>query len=513
MMAPGRSRSRPLKKIKKAACLLAAFWGSCVASQSFAVEKALLVHWEEAELTSLARGIGQELAEEPVTGSLAAPLAGSIGGDLFIAKGLNFSVSVVETDAKFNGSTGILSKIQLNHLVINIGQIQFLNSPTKVCRNVSISTGSHILPLKVDVVPEVGDGQLILSSTNIVLSSGSSTFHADNLGPCSAGINADLFAKKLGHQAAQALKFAIAEGLAERATDTIASHLGSINQGLGSIFKLPFLQPNAPMLGASVQLVPEAVIVGPKSIDISLGAEFSFATETHLETARQFLPMFQKQKRSSSWIGITDEFLNGAVIAANDQGIFSPTLNATTVPSMIDLLKANSVQSLAPDARQRFNGSEPVSIVFGKAPKISVIYQPNGPGGIPIIDMLLDNIDIQIAVGGRPYLSTVNTMQFRFTTEMDKESNKLSLKFFDAKSKVTAYKFSKDLYPRPRDRSFDRAGFTDYLKRFVAAHYVGPNLRSGLTLPSIEIGSYYVSWQRVRMIDQMLILETSIQSE
>jgi hypothetical protein len=35
-------------------------------SQAYAVEKALHVHWEEAELESLARAIGQELAQSPL---------------------------------------------------------------------------------------------------------------------------------------------------------------------------------------------------------------------------------------------------------------------------------------------------------------------------------------------------------------------------------------------------------------------------------------------------------------
>jgi hypothetical protein len=255
------------------------------------------------------------------------------------------------------------------------------------------------------------------------------------------------------------------------------------------------------------------VLVGSHSLDISLGAEFSFGTDPQQTVSDRGDSLQNKETRSSSWIGITDQFLNGAISAANAHGLFSPTLNEDTVPSMADLLHANAVQALAPDARRRFDGSEPIEIRFGKAPKISVIYNPNGPGGIPIIDMLVENIDIDIQVGGKPYLSTKNNIQFRFKAEMDKTSNRLSLKFVDAKSNVTGYKFDRDLNPRPRDRSFDRAKFTDYLKSFIQKSCKDPSTNSGFVLPSIEIGDYYFNWQGVRMLDQMLILETSIESD
>jgi hypothetical protein len=516
MMPPANHRVL-LNKIWTLAAFVGLFFVN--AGHLFAVEKALHVHWEAAELTTLARAIGQELADEPVTGKSNATLSGQVGNERFIAKGLNFSVAVADTDAKFNGSTGILSKIQLTNFVISFDQIQFLKSPGKTCRGVSVSAGEHLLPLQLELMPSIKAGKLHLTSNKAAFAPNPQLFKVESLGNCGASGDIELLAKKLGLLATTALKNPIIESLSERAVDTIATHFSEINQSLNGAFSLPNLQTGNQSISANIQLVPEAVIVGPKSIDIILGAEFSLASDEAMfsrqdqQTADQNPQTSNKRTRSNSWIGFTDQFLGGVVSAANDYGIFSPTLNAETVPTMSDLLKANSLQSLSPDARKRFNGDEPIAIRFGKAPKISAIYKPNGPGGIPIIDMLLTDINVDLDVAGKHYMSTTNSMQFRFSAGMDQVSNKLSLKLIDAKSKVSNYSFSKDLVPRPRDRSFDRSGFTNYLKSFVTTGCKDPESNSGFTLPSIEIGSYYFSWQRVRMLDQMLILETSLESE
>ena len=165
---------------------LAAFFGLGFvnAGQTFAVEKALHVHWEAAELTSLARAIGQELSEAPVTGSSDGTLAGQVGGERFIAKGMNFSLVVVETDAKFNGSTGILSKIHLTDLVISFDQIQFLKRPAKTCRNVSISSGANLLPMKLELHPSIEDGKIHLNSSKVLFAANPQFFKTTNLGNC-----------------------------------------------------------------------------------------------------------------------------------------------------------------------------------------------------------------------------------------------------------------------------------------------------------------------------------------
>jgi hypothetical protein len=500
---------------------LAAFIGLVFfnADKTFAVEKALHVHWESAELTVLARAIGQELSKEIVTGSSNVTLNGEVGGEPFIAKGLNFSVAVGETDAKFNGSTGILSKIQLTDLVIHFDQIQFLKSPGKTCRNVTVSTGSNLLSLKLELKPSVEYGKLHFNHSRMDFAPNPQFFQISSLGNCGISAYSEQLARKLGLFATVALKHPIVNDLSVRAKETIANHFREINQSLIGTFSLSNLLTSNGKLSANIQLIPEAVVVGPKSIDIMLGAEFSFAPEEtapeqhHQQTTDQSTARLKNEIHSNSWIGFTDRFLSGVASAANDYGIFSPTLNAKTMPKLTDLLTANALQALTPDARKRFSGTEPLSIRFGKAQKISATYQPFGPGEIPIIDMLLTDIDIAIDVAGTHYLSTTNSMQFRFKASIGQNSNKLSLEMIDAKSKVTSYNFSKDLNPRPRDRSFDRSGFTGYLKNFLTNSRGATQGNSGLMLPSIEIGSYYFSWQSVRMLDQMLILETSLETE
>lgn len=487
-----------------------ALTASVASAEATLVSNAVKMHLEQSELRNLAKGFGEELALSAVTGHLPGPVNGNLGFAEVSAVAIKYSLNIVSASAKFNGSTGIASRFVAENLIIEIERLNLNAAGTIFCNNLRITSGTGMIPISMNLQPVVADKTLRLNPDQIHIDVNTSNFHADKPGTCKTPWGFNWLVKKITPWAVNAIQSKIATAVGERVSELIDEKTQQINQTLMTSFDLPFAIEGKAAVYANIVLTPDQVNITGTSADLTLTAEIEMSEDpVHQEPATGSTELRSNPFSPLSWVRISEDLLTSFLREANTNNLLSLTFNHTTIPSMGSVLDATALVYLIPDAATRFNGNEDVEIKLGKARDVRVIFEPNGPGGIPIIDFVLQQVPVEVNVDGESYFTTKNNVKFRFHANINEQTQTLALSLVDVDCDVREFAFNRTLYPKPMNRKFDSKAFVSYLHRFTNRPQRDVAV-AGLSLPEIALGTYRFVWSGAQVNDKFLTIRTTV---
>lgn len=507
MTLPGKTG--PLKAACRAAVVAIIAFPTGASAQSSVVADGVRIHLEQSDLQSLAKGIGEELATAPVTGELPGPVTGSLGFAEVSADGIQYSLAVVAAKAEFNGSTGIASHILAENLVIDIDRLTFNESGTFFCDNLRISSGPDQIPISMDLRPAVDDKVLKLNPDNIHIAISSGNFQSNKPRYCETPWGLGWLLEKIAPWVADSLRPDIAAAIAERITNLVNEQTNKINQTLTGRIDLPFVGVAGPAIITRVELSPNHIVISADAVELVMAAAISMNEAPASQNTEINAAQSPAQVPDLSWVGVSEELLTAIMEQANAHHLLSPTFSRSTMPSMSNVLSAKALMSLIPDAASRFNGTEDVEIKMGQARGVKTIFKPNGPGGIPIIDVILQKLPVEVVVDGETYFATENKVRFRFAASIDEASQRLELSLVSGDCDVSDFAFNEMLVPKPVNRKFDSTAFVSYLEKFTKKPQQN-NSSALLPLPGIHFGTYKFSWSGSQIKDRYLVVSATL---
>lgn len=517
---------RPVEGLLCALLLPSLFVTHDTANADTHVANGFRLHVGQEELKTLARAFGEEIGKKTIQGAYEQVASDDLGFTQVTAEGITFTATVARVDSLIGGHTdagqynaaqnsALATKVVLGSLQIAIDTLSLNDSGSIVCNDVTI-TAVAPLDLTMDIVPLIEDHVLHMHPTNVEMDE-DGQFRASQPSSCRTPWGFNWLVKQIAPWLAGKLRVRLATAVASEIVRAIDRQTALISEETSVRFALPWKTEPAPAFSASARIWPNTVAVQTKGLSSDRTLTLDFGTDLSLVMGEKSDEPKGEIKGQSGpalwdgWIGASEQLVTGVISEAVNADLLSVILSKQTAPGLHEKLSARELGRFIPDAATRFHGDEEVEIRLGQADAVSVIFKPNGPGGIPIIDAMLQHVPMDIKVDGIPYVSATSTMRYSYLTATDTAKGTLLFSFAESLHAVQHITWSADLYPRPNDHTVTTSGFNRWLADLAEESHAAKARPFGIALPDIRIGNYKVRWQAaVSVRDGYLAIPVSL---
>jgi hypothetical protein len=199
-----------------------------------------------------------------------------------------------------------------------------------------------------------------------------------------------------------------------------------------------------------------------------------------------------------------------ALNEANAQGLFTARISAASAPAAKDLLVARNLAPFLPDAAARFAPLDPVALQLRGAESVKVVINPCGPGGIPIIEIILTGLQVGIEVGDQPYYDATLGMHLVFEAGLRAPDRQLTLGIVHLGTELQAGGFAPELVPAPVDSRFQAPPFAAFMHRVTDGLGASAGRILAVDLPGVSIGGRTLSFLGSSVRDDYVTLDARV---
>lgn len=458
-------------------------------ARAAAVPDAMVLRLEAADLSAMAEGLRERFFDGPIEGRTDERFEQDYWLSAFGVEGLSYRFEIERIH--LTPRQGRLhAEIQLQNLEINVERVFFNSSGSLFCRNMPLSSAGATIPVSADLEPRATDRTLAVDASNVRVGLWRGNYQPGEPAECRTFWGFNWLLRRVMPLAAQLLRPALElkiERRLEAAARDAASALGDV---LTAEITLPFDRDPVPSFNATVGLWPSSVSITPAHVQLAFGADVEIsrspppkarpADDARLARLTHLLP---------SYLGVSRRLLEATLREANAQGLFHARIGGASMPEPSDLLVAASLAPFLPDAATRFRREDRVALAMSGARNISVVVLPCGPGGIPIIDVVVDDLAVGIEVESRPYYDMRLGMRLSFAAGVRTSDQKLVFGIEHVTTEFRSGAFAPGLAPAPADARFLAEPFDDFMGRIDERLSAGAGRILEVTMPEVAFGS------------------------
>jgi hypothetical protein len=492
------------------------------------VDRAFRLHVSQNELKHLANAFGEEISKEPLTGSYGGTVSDDLGFARVTAEDITYETTVTRIDSLISAAapgtqeSALATRVLLGTLQINIGTLTLSDSGMVRCHDLQIRAATP-LHLSMNLRPAVDDHVLYMNPENITIDGGANQFQAAEPAACQSPWGTSWLVQQIAPWIAGKLRAQLAVAVA----GSVGQEIRRLTELAGSSASLRYTTPwqtSQPVaVTSSHQVLPSTVTLVDKgsqqdrvltvdfNSDIAVSTDHDMGHEIHSSEGEGNRP--GGSVTWNGWIGTSTDLITAELTEGVRADLFNITLNKQSAPPLGQILTARELARFIPDAATRFQGDEDVEVRISQAADVSVIFKPNGPGGIPIIDAVLQKVPVEIKVAGVPYFSTSSTMRFSYAPAADTADGQLVFHYTESDFTIETVRWNPDLVPPPANRTVTGNGFNGWLAGCTDGSRAKKARAFSIALPVIGIGSYRVHWlDAVSIRDGYLAVAAAVRS-
>lgn len=487
-----------MTSLAKAACALAiastASWANAsadapaVTPQKASTGDALIVSLEHGDLGRFAQGLVEGPLKAPMTGRYEERISQEYWFATVGVQGIAYSFRIA--DLRLVPRDGHLhADVQISDLNVNVEWLTFNESGSRFCQNVPIWSGQSHIPAWGDVHVGASGRRVAVETSGVGIGLGGDNFVFGEPAYCDTIWGFNWLVRYLVPWIGGLARDRIAEGVAEAAAKAAREVGQDLDQMLSINITWPFDIEPAPAFYATVGIWPHKIETTPDRFKVVMGADLDLDPDT---AERPALPQAKPRRFASlfdtSFLGLGRPLLAMVLQEANEKGLFNLTLSQTSAPKAQDLLKAHTLAPILPDAATRFAPDTPISLELANAARTAVSLEPMGPGGFPIIDMLIEGLPLRIDAAGAPYYHATLDLNLRFAFGYDAPNRRLVLSFQSFDARYAGGRFADGLSPAPTDTRTDLTAFTALVRQIEGRLVGGAGSMFSLEVPDLALG-------------------------
>lgn len=477
------------------------------------VPDAVAVSLEAADLAGLAAGIKNEFFAHPIEGRTDERYEQSYWLSTFGIEGLSYRVAVDRiTLAPRNGR--LHAAVTLRDLEVNVDRIFFNTSGSLYCSDMPLSSAGGTIPVSAELVPHAEGRALDVQASAVHVGLTAGNYEPGEPAACQVVPGLNWLLRKTLPLVAELLRPALEQTIEHRIEAEARTLASSLTDVLTAEITLPFAVAPAPAFNATIGLWPSAVAVTAERFQLKFGATVAFDPDRKRPardgTRADSSAFLRLARRLPSYLGLSRRLIETTLNEANRQGLFAVRINNETIPAASNLMTARGIAPFLPDAEDRFDPLDLVTLRLRGAEEVGVVLNPCGPGGIPIIDVILDDLAVTVEVNGRPYYGLKLAMRLAFEAGLRASDHQLVLGITHLTTSFKSGAFDAGLDPVPADPSFNARSFGLFMRQVDEQLRGGPGRLLQVGLPDVHFGASTLEFVGSSVRDDYVTLDARV---
>jgi hypothetical protein len=441
------------------------------------------------DLDGLAQGLVQQYLSEPLDGHTDERFTETSGPFTYGIDGATYHAVIERVDlTPRRGQVHAL--VTLRDVRIKADKVFFNETESLYCSGMPFDATSRPVPVGGEISAATNGGHLQLAFSGVQVALDGRSFEPGQPDSCHTVPGLDWLVRRVVPVATRLMRASLEQTLARRIEQALAKLPTDLTDALTAEITLPFdLQP-APKFYATFKIWPDALTITPERLNFTLGAAVTFDPDQPARKVRRRPAILAAAEglRADSYFGISRGLIETTLNSANQAGLFKVRIDGDTLAPAANILLASKLSAFLPDAATRFDQLAPVGLRLKGASGIGAKVLPCGPGGIPIIEIIVNGLDVGVEVAGQPYYDMRVRMHLKLAAGLKGDDQRVVLEIAHLATALVDGGFVPGLTPAPVDSSFDRNAFAGFIHEIDQRLTAGAGKLLSVALPDVQIG-------------------------